>query len=192
MDDKARGGKKKAQGLTARALGAVSLTVLVALLCGAVLLAAVLLDREDDHAASFQVTGEETVAPLIAVNSSDYGVLRDAFGGALPVLEGESGEGQARNGTFDGRTARLVSYRCGALQVSAVRPAAAAPLIRPEGYVTVLRKDVTVLRAPALLSRGASGYAACFTYDGASYAVTGEGMDEETFTALLGRMHKLP
>ena len=157
---------------------------MIALLAAALLIVfAVMAERpeEEKRAAAYAVTEEEALAAVPATDSDDMSALTRVFGARLPALKNERVAGQVRNGSFEGKTARLATLRFDSLTVSAVRPASAAPLLKPDGLDVVLADGASVLGMPALLFEGKGAYCLCFSDEAAAYSVYREGGTREEF-----------
>lgn len=144
---------------------------------------AVMAERpeEEKRAAAYAVTEEETLAAVPATDSDDMSALTRVFGARLLALRGEHVAGQVRNGSFEGGMARLAALHFDSLTVSAVRPASAAPLLKPEGMEVTLTDGVSVLGMPAVLFEGNGAFCLCFSDEAAAYSVYREGGVREEF-----------
>ncbi len=162
-----------------------TLLLMAFLYCAAVLLQGPAEQRE----GSFVVQDEpQAVTRMQAASTGDPDALAALFGAPLPVLRGASVEGEGSNALLDGQTARVAALRFPGFTVTAVRPAAAAPLLLRKGLSVSLKTDVTVLNMPAILAARGTEYCVYMTGEDAAYAVYAPGLDEASFLALLDRL----
>lgn len=169
-------------------LGGLLLALVAA---GAVYLAAVLLHSPSvtEKVVSPAPTAAPPVARMQAATMDDPAALARMFENRLPMLPGYKLNGQGVNTTYDGATARLVTLNYNGLTLSAVRPAAAAPLLLHGELDLSLRSDLTVLNLPAVLA--AKGQAMClyFSDENAAYSLYAPQVEEETFLGLLPHLN---
>ena len=163
-------------------LGALILCVILsALVYGA----CVLLKPDAGNAPAAKV-------PVERVQSGDYTdltLMAYAFGAPVPAFPGVSGKGETRNGEYAGQAVRRmdVRYDNGAV-VRAVTPEDAAPLIRDEKALPVLRTDVTAAGIACSLAKRGDDLIAYFTLEGTAYAVSVPDTTESAFIELLSTL----
>ncbi len=130
-------------------------------------------------AADFEVTEDvPEVSAIIPGESGDIGELRRICGFPLPYFAGQIMYGEAANAVYDGKKAVTVTmeYQSGVV-IRAVRPAAAAPLIRFRGMETAAGNALRIPFAgmsggiDALMCRGTEGACLIFHTSDAAYAV---------------------
>ena len=170
-----------------KGVGAALLTL--ALMACAYAAAVLLRTPESGQGDGWQVIEEqETVGPLQAGSTGDPQALARLFGAELPFLPGAAAAGTAQNTQFDGALARLATLEYAGLTISAVRPAAAAPLLLHGELSVDLRSDLSVLNLPAVLAHRENAYCLYFSNDAAAYAVYAPNAPKEDFLALIGRL----
>lgn len=163
----------------------LALVAIAAVWLGAVLIKNPAGEKQD----SFVVEEEQTpVTPLQAASSTDAAELARRFGAFLPVLPGAAFSGEARNAEHDGQAVRMVVLRYDGVEVRAVRPVSAAPLLLHGELSVDLRSDLSVLNLPAVLAHRENAYCLYFSNDAAAYAVYAPNAPKEDFLALIGRL----
>lgn len=170
--------KRFFSGLGSLALAAVAIL--------AVFVMAVLLETPGkQEKESFVVQQEETVSPMQAGSGSDAGEMARLFGAPLPVLRGQTAVCEARNTQHDGQTVRMVTLRYAGVEITAVRPASAAPLLLRSGLTLQLRSDLTALNLPATLASRGSEYCLYFSDEYAAYSIYAPAATEDSFLSVL-------
>lgn len=171
--------KRFFSGLGTAALALVAMAVIYVV--------AVLLSSPGDKArGSFVVQEEEeALLPMQASSGSDAAQMAQLFGAPLPVLQGYTPACEGRNVTHDGQSARLVTLTYPGMVISAVRPAAAAPLLLRAGLSLQLRSDLTALNLPAALASRGSEHCLYFSDEHAAYSIYAAGCTEDEFLQLL-------
>ena len=164
--------------------------VLGALLFMAVIyVSAILLQTpEDENAERFASAAQESVPPMQSASMNDADALAQLFGAPLPYLPGYAMAGQGTNANYEGANARLVTMEYSGVTISAVRPAAAAPLLLRGELSVSLKSDLAVLRLPAVLAQ--KGSARCVYLSGAdaAYSVYAPQAGEEDFLSMLEKL----
>ena len=165
-----------------RALAALGLA---AALCVGYLFA-VLLPRAAIRREDRFLVEAEPVTRMQPATMNQPTALAQMFEAPLPILPGYTAEGEADNAQYDGQLARVATLRYEGLTISAVRPAAAAPLIRQNGLSVT--GSVTVLNQPAVLARRGDSFCLYLTTDDAAYAIWAPEATEEQFDSVLSRL----
>ena len=160
------------------------LTVLV--LLAASYAALILLTKTPEKPSDAQPT--EPVTALQPGSTSDIQTLTRLFGAPLPVLPGAALQGSAENVQYEGQTVRKVTMTYSGFQVTAVRPADAAPLLlRPELSLEI-RDGIAVAQWEATLAHRGTAWCLYFSDENAAYAVFVPNTDEQTMMQLAGKM----
>ncbi|MBR1585410.1 MAG: hypothetical protein IJ662_07725 [Clostridia bacterium] len=165
--------------------------VLLALLAAAlVYLAAVLLQVPGVNQEEGYIVKEEPapVTRMQAASMGDTAALAKMFEARLPVLQGLTPNGQGVNRTHDGSPARLVTLQYNGLTISAVQPAAAAPLLLHSELDVTLRSDLTVLNLPAVMASRGSAYCLYFSDETTAYAMYAPEAEEQDFLTVASRL----
>lgn len=167
------------------------LLLLAVFLSAAVYLAAILLaDLGEEDRQEWLVEEEQApVTPMQAATDSDAGALAALFGADIPYLPGETPRGNARNTAHDGETVRMVTlqYPSG-LEITAVRPASAAPLLLRGELSLSLRTDLSVFHLPASLTQKDGAFCLYFSDTDASYSVYLPNTTENAFLQTAERL----
>ena len=181
--------EKKSGGKFRRALAHAGLTLLSLALMAAVYVAAVLVHSPEAEEPSFVVREEqEAVTRLQAASTSDVAALARVFGSRLPAVPDAAMNGEASNASHDGQIARLAVLRYNGLTISAVRPAAAAPLLLHGELSVELRSGLDVQNLPVMLASREDAFCAYFADETAAYAVYAPHASREDFLSLLERI----
>ena len=182
--------EKQRKGKVRRFLGRLFSALLLLILIAAVYVAAILIQSPGSGGGdSFVVVEDpEDVDRMQAASMSDIPTLSRMFGAPLPAVPGVTPAGESGNMTWDGRNARFVALRYDGLTIAAVRPAAAAQLLRREGLSVSLRGDLTVLGLPAMLAGKDGAHCVYFSNESAAYAVYAPNATEEAFLAVLEKL----
>lgn len=163
----------------------LSLFMMALVYCAAVLLQS----PADTREGSFVVQDEqEPVTRMQAAAMNDAHALAQLFGAPLPMFPDIAVNGQSGNTTHDGQTVRIVTMQYDDLQITAVRPASAAPLLLRDGLSVSLRSDLTVLNLPAVLSSRGGAHCVYLSNESASYSLYIPNAGEDAFLSLLGRL----
>ena len=165
--------------------GALSLLAMAA-----IYLAAVLLQPAKEEAADRYVVVDDPV-PITRMQSgamNDARGLAQLFGAPLPMLPGYTPAGEGGNAVHDGENVRVAALRYEGLTVTAVQPAAAAPMLLRQELSVSLRSDVTVLGLPAVLARREDALCVYFTGEFASYSIYAPSAQEAEFFSILDRL----
>ena len=172
-----------------KGVGAALLTL--ALMACAYAAAVLLRTPESGQGDGWQVIEEqETVGPLQAGSTGDPQALARLFGAALPFLPGAAATGTAQNTQYDGALARLATLEYAGLTISAVRPAAAAPLLLRGELRVDLAGGLTLLNHPAMLAGRDGAWCLYFSGGDAAYAIYAPQATREEFLALLDRIQQ--
>ncbi len=165
--------------------------VIAALLAAAVIyLAAVLMTigEQDEHVP---LAAEPGVPHSVrVVHDTSAQVLANAFGAEIYLFpENRIISGVTGNAVHAGRACATltITFENGEI-VSCVRPASAAPLIRPEGMEVLVTREVSVCNLPAQISRGGDRWCAVFSGEEASYCVIGAAEDLDSWLQILADM----
>lgn len=169
-----------------RLLGALGRILLALLLMAAVYLAAVLLEAPGEEKDSFVVQEDApAVTRMQSAVMDDAAALAQMFGAPLPSLPGLTPRGEAGNSEYDGSPARVATLKYEGLTVSAVQPAAAAPLLRRGELEVSFQSSLTVLGLPAMLAEKEEQRCLYFSSEGAAYAVYSPNASQEDFLSLI-------
>ncbi len=130
-------------------------------------------------ASGFEVTEEsDDTARIYPCESSDIGEIRKACGFPLPCFPGQGMYGEAYNVSWMGKNAvRVTMEYPGGVVIEAVRPAAAAALIKRDGMEVRLYESLRVPFAhsaagpAALLCTGKGGSCMYYSTDSAAYSI---------------------
>ena len=160
--------------------------LILCVLLSALVYGACILLKPDEGNAPAQA------APVERLQSGDYTdltLMAYAFGAPVPQFPGVSGKGETRNGEYAGQTVRRmdVKYDNGVV-VRAVTPESAAPLIRDEKALPLLRTDATAVGIACSLAKKGDDFTAYFTLDGTAYAISVENTSEGAFVKLLSTL----
>ena len=169
----------------------LGLLVLAVFLSAGIYLAAVLLsDIGEEERQEWLVEEEQApVTPMQAASDSDAGALARLFGAGIPYLPGVTLRGDARNTAHDGETVRMVTLRYpDGLEITAVRPASAAPLLLRGELSVVLRSDLSLFNVPVTLAEKDGACCLYFSDAGAAYSVYAPDTAEAEFLDLAGRL----
>lgn len=169
--------------------GRVFLILGTLLLMAIVYVSAVLLQMPDADSDLDTAAAEPESVPRMqpaAMNSAQ--ALSELFGAPLPYLPGYAMAGQGDNVDYEGANARLVTLQYPGVTITAVCPAAAAPLLLHRELPVSLRSDLSCLNLPAMLA--SKGNARCVYLSGAdaAYAVYTPNAGEEDFLAMLEKL----
>jgi len=180
--------KEKSKGLRrlARGLGALAASLLV---MGGIYLAAVLLqDPAEIKNAPAAQEQPPAVSRMQSAAMEDIPALAGMFEAPLPMVPGFSCRGEAGNTAYDGGTARIATLTYEGLIISAVQPAAAAPLLLRGDLETSLQSGLTVLGLPAMLASRDNQQCLYFSNETAAYSLYAPSAGQEDFLALAERL----
>ncbi len=178
------------KGTGRRILGRVAGAVLALIAAAAVYLAAVLLqspgaDKPESYTAAEK---RPPVTRMQAAAMDDAAQMARMFEYRLPALPGLTPRGRGENVRHDGADARLVTLSYNGVVISAVQPAAAAPLLLHGDMDVVLRSDLTALNLPAVLAERGNARCLYFSDESAAYAVYAPDASQEDFLLLIPRL----
>lgn len=161
-----------------------------ALLMALVYVSAILLQSPLDQMNESYVVQEEPepVTRMQPAAMNDARALAGLFGAPLPYLPGYAMNGQGENARYEGANARVATLQYSGLTITAVRPAAAAPLLLIDGLSVSLRSDVTVLNLPALMAAKDTAVCVYFSGTDAAYRIYAPHTEEAPFFAILGEL----
>ncbi|MBR5109225.1 MAG: hypothetical protein IK099_03435 [Clostridia bacterium] len=178
MAEETRNGKKT--GIW----GSVFLGLGALLLMGVVYVAAILLQMPDEeaNAPSTPLTRMQPAA------MNDAQALAALFGAPLPCLPGYAMAGSGTNADYEGSVARVATLQYSGVTITAVRPAAAAPLLLRKELSVEMQSGLSVLNLPALSA--SKGNARCVYLSGAdaAYAVYAPQAAQEDFLSMLEKL----
>ena len=174
--------KKPLMRWSLRALAALGIA---AALCVGYLFA-VLLPRAAIRREDRFVVEAEPVTRMQPATMNQPTALAQVFEAPLPILPGYAATGEADNAQYDGQLARIATLRYDGLTISAVRPAAAAPLIRQNGLSVT--GSTVALNQPAVVARNGDSFCLYLTTDDAAYAIFAPEATEEQFESVLTRL----
>lgn len=166
--------------------GRVFLFLGALLLMGVLYVAAILLQLPEDGTANPYLTTERESLPRMqsaSMNSAD--ALAQLFGAALPYLPGYAMAGQGTNVDYEGANARLVTLQYSGVTISAVRPAAAAPLLLHGDLSIQLKDDLSVLHLPAVLAEKGNARCVYLSSTEAAYSVYAPQAGEADYFSML-------
>ena len=167
-----------------RALGGFVLALLTA---GAVYAAAVLLQPPEESPAA-DTAPAPTVTRMQSAHMEDAAALARLFEAPLPALPGFACQGEAGNSRWDGAAARFAVLTYEGFSVSAVQPAAAAPLLLRAGLEVSAESGLTVLGLPAMLCAKDGQKCLYFANEAAAYALYAPNAETEEFLSLAERL----
>lgn len=183
MAEEIRNGKKR--GFAIRALIVLGTLLLMAVVYVSAILLQIPEDETDSHAAAEK---SEPVSRMQPAAMNDASALAQLFGAPLPCLPGYAMNGQGDNVNYEGANARIVTLQYPGFILSAVRPAAAAPLLLREDLSVSLQSGVVCLSLPVVLAAKGDSRCAYFSGADAAYAVYAPQAGEENFLSLLDRL----
>ena len=170
-------------------IGRIFLMIGTLLLMAIVYVSAIMLqipeaDSDIDHAPAER----ESLPRMQPADMNSAKALAELFGAKLPCLPGYAMAGQGTNIDYEGANARMVTLQYTGVTISAVRPAAAAPLLLREDLSVSLRSDLSYLNMPAMLAE--KGNARCVYLSGtdAAYSVYAPQAGEEDFLSMLEKL----
>ena len=176
-----RSAGKRGGGFIGKVLYALAALLFTALFC----LAAVLVhpfDAEggagDYRASDFEVKEENDVPRIWPGESSDIGGIRAICGFPLPYFAGQMMYAEAGNVEYGGKNAVRVTMRYqSGMEIEAVRPPEAAPVIRRDGMEVMMYENLRVPFAGmqggigAIMCRGKADSCLYFSTDDAAYSI---------------------
>lgn len=174
-------GNKLSRGIRGLIFGITALLIAAVLYVGAVLLESPEARQDDSWAV---VDDEEIVSPLQAASMNDVSALARHFGAPLPAFPGVIPQGEARNVIHDGKTVRKVTLKYNGVEITALRPASAAPLLLQSDLSISLRSNITAVNLPAVLAEGKGRYCLYFSSNQAAYSLSAPAESTEAFLQL--------
>ena len=170
-------------------VGRIFLVLGVLLLMAVAYVAAVLLQSPDEQANRLAFPSErEDVPRMQPAAMSSPQALSELFGAPLLSLPGYAMTGEGTNADYEGTNARIATLRYSGVTISAVRPAAAAPLLLRGELSVNLRGDLSVLNLPAMLAEKGNARCVYFSSTDAAYSVYAPQAGEEDFFAMLEKL----
>lgn len=170
-------------------IGRVFLVLGALLLMAVVYVSAVLLQIPDaDSGLDTAAAEPETVPRMQPAAMNDAQALSELFGAPLPYLPGYALAGQGDNVDYEGANARLVTLQYPGATITAVRPAAAAPLLLHEGMSVSLHSDLSVLNLPAMLAEKGNERCVYFSSTQAAYTVYTPSAASDAFLHFLEQL----
>ena len=170
-------------------IGRVFLTLGAVLLMAIVYVSAVLLQIPDADSGLDTAAAEPETIPRMqpaAMNSAQ--ALSELFGAPLPYLPGYAMAGQGDNVDYEGANTRLVTLQYPGVTITALRPAAAAPLLLHGELSVNLRGDLSVFNLPAMLAEKGNARCVYFSSTDAAYSVYAPQAGEEDFFSMLEKL----
>ena len=168
------------------AIGRIFLVLGVVLLMAVIYISTILLQIPEDETDSY--VASESPAPITRMQPAamnDAPALAGLFGAPLPCLPGYAMRGQGDNTNYEGSIARIATLQYSGVTISAVRPAAAAPLLLHEDLSVAMRSGLSILHTPAVQAEKGNARCVYFSTADASYSVYAPQAGEEDFFHML-------
>lgn len=178
-------GNKKKSGV----IGRFFLILGALLLMAVVYVSAILLQIPEDETAGYaSVEKQEAITRMQPAAMNNAQALSELFGAPLPYLPGYAMRGQGDNMNYEGSVARIATLQYAGVTITAVRPAAAAPLLLHEEMSVVLQSGLSFLRLPAVLAEKGNARCVYFSSTDAAYSVYAPQAGEQEFFDLLSTL----
>ena len=169
-------------------VGRIFLFLGTVLLMAIVYVAAILLQMPEDQNSGLMSAEQEPLTRMQPAAMNDAQALSELFGAPLLHLPGYVMRGEGTNANFEGTVARVVTLQYSGVTITAVRPAAAAPLLLHGELSVSLRGDLSILHLPALLAEKGDARCVYLTDAEAAYAIYAPQATEEDFFSVLEKL----